>query len=478
MTLSSIAGAFDAAEAYESEARVQAQSAALLAAQIARAFADTPPRRILEFGCGTGMLTARLRALFPDAEILATDISPRMLDRAARRLAGMNVRFAPLDAGNPEMGGRYDLVCSNFCLQWIAARADALQRLSTLLEPGGRLMVTTLAEGSFREWRAACAAAGTRCAFHAYPSVPALQRDWPSGGSGGWESVTLTDRPGSAFEFLRGLKRIGAALPAEGARPDPSGLRHAMAAFDRRGEGVSYEVAFGAFRRAIPPRGVFVTGTDTGVGKTLASAVLARAWGAHYWKPLQSGLADEPGDTPTVAALTGCVALPPAYAFSASLSPLAAAEAEGVTIDPSRLALPANGGAPLVVEGAGGLMVPVTAAMMMIDLAALYGMPVILVARSGLGTINHTLLSLEALRRRGLPVAGVILNGPANPGNRAAIERFGAVRVLAELPWLEQVDAAAVASLAERIPPYDEAVRAGSRCGGSSFSEEKEAKRL
>jgi len=97
---------------------------------------------------------------------------------------------------------------------------------------------------------------------------------------------------------------------------------------------------------------------------------------------------------------------------------------------------------------------------MMIDLIARLDMPVVLAARSGLGTINHTLLSLEALKRRGIPILGVVMSGPLSPGNKEAIERFGDVRVLAEIPPLSHVDAATVAKLAQGIPPLEECLAA------------------
>ncbi|WP_368647679.1 dethiobiotin synthase [Castellaniella ginsengisoli] len=201
--------------------------------------------------------------------------------------------------------------------------------------------------------------------------------------------------------------------------------------------------------------GVFVTGTDTDVGKTLVSAILAKAWGADYWKPYQTGVASLPGDTETVAALLGPegghVLHAPACVLQAPLAPWAAARAEGVTLEMAGLRPPRTA-APLVVEGAGGLYVPVDDDHMMIDLAARLALPVVLVARSTLGTINHTLLSLRALRAQALPVMGVVMNGPPSPGNREALERFGQVPVIAEIPRLERVDAASVAVAAARIP--------------------------
>lgn len=181
--------------------------------------------------------------------------------------------------------------------------------------------------------------------------------------------------------------------------------------------------------------GVFVTGTDTGVGKTVVSAWLTRSWDADYWKPVQSGTSDE-WDSDAIDLLAPrAVRHPSTYALAAPLSPHEAARLEGVVIDLERFHLPATR-RPLVVEGAGGALVPLNDDALMVDLMVRLGLPVVVVARSSLGTINHTLLTLEALRARRLDVAGVVMNGPRDPANRAAIERFGRVRVLAELPIL------------------------------------------
>lgn len=197
--------------------------------------------------------------------------------------------------------------------------------------------------------------------------------------------------------------------------------------------------------------GFFVTGTDTDVGKTLVAAWLVTQLGASYWKPVQAGIEPET-DSATVqrlAELPAARILPEAYLLPEPLAPHEAARRAGITIDLDRLAVPAHEGL-IVVEGAGGLMVPLTDSAYMIDLAADLDLPIILVARSTLGTINHTLLSIEAIRRRGLPLAGVVIAGPETPHNRAAIERYGQIEVLAEIPWLEQpINRAAL----EAIPP-------------------------
>ena len=186
-----------------------------------------------------------------------------------------------------------------------------------------------------------------------------------------------------------------------------------------------------------------VCGTDTDVGKTVVSALLVQGLGASYWKPVQSGL-DEGGDRGRVIEL---LQLPQerwiseVYAFHAPVSPHWAAEQEHTEVDPSRLMLPATS-SPLVVETAGGLLVPLNRNWLQIDQLLQWGLPIVLVARSGLGTLNHTLLSLEALRQRGLTILGLILNGPPHPDNPRTLEQLGKVPVLAELPPLEPLSAA------------------------------------
>lgn len=197
-------------------------------------------------------------------------------------------------------------------------------------------------------------------------------------------------------------------------------------------------------------RGVFITGTDTDVGKTLVSAWLAHNWKADYWKPIQTGLV-EGTDSITVARLAPLVTIhPPAIELQAPLSPHEAAQREKTRIDLSAITLPITERA-LVVEGAGGVMVPINELALMVDLMARLNLPVLVVARSGLGTINHTLMTLEILRRRHIPILGVVMNGQRNLANRQAIEHYGGVPVLAEIQPLPAVTDSMVASL----PPPD-----------------------
>ena len=194
--------------------------------------------------------------------------------------------------------------------------------------------------------------------------------------------------------------------------------------------------------------GFFVTGTDTDVGKTVVSAWLVAHLGASYWKPVQAGNHPET-DSETVRRLAEVAPeriLTEAYVLPEPVAPHEAARRAGVTIDMQKLVPPASDG-PLVVEGAGGLMVPLTDTAFVIDLADALELPIVLVARSTLGTINHTLLSIEAIRRRGLPLAGVVVNGPETPHNRAAIERYGQVAIIAEIQWLDQVTPATLKAI-------------------------------
>lgn len=185
-----------------------------------------------------------------------------------------------------------------------------------------------------------------------------------------------------------------------------------------------------------------VTGTDTGIGKTVFSAALTSGLGASYWKPVQAGLEEET-DSELVARL-GRVPpdriIPEAWRLKTPASPHLAAEIDGVAIDPDALDPPAVDG-PLVVEGAGGLLVPLTRNVLTIDLFARWGLPVVLVARTALGTINHTLLSLEALKARDIPVLGVAFVGDDNADTIRAIAGFSGVKVLGRLPRIDPLNA-------------------------------------
>jgi dethiobiotin synthetase len=186
---------------------------------------------------------------------------------------------------------------------------------------------------------------------------------------------------------------------------------------------------------------IVVTGTDTGIGKTVFAAGLAVLLGARYWKPIQSGLADET-DAQAVERL-GVLAAdirPEAYRLTQPLSPHRSAEIDGVRIDPALLALPETAGR-LIVEGAGGVLVPVTRDLLFADLFARWGRPTVLVARTCLGTVNHSLLALEALRARGVPILGIAFIGDPVEDSEATIAAIGKVKRLGRLPHLPSLTA-------------------------------------
>lgn len=192
---------------------------------------------------------------------------------------------------------------------------------------------------------------------------------------------------------------------------------------------------------------IAVTGTDTDVGKTVFAAALAAALGASYWKPVQAGL-DRGSDSERVMALTGLAdhrILPEAYRLATPCSPHRAAAIDGVEIDPERLMPPSVAG-PLVIEGAGGALVPLRSDVLVADVIARWRVPCVIVARTTLGTINHSLLTIEALRHRDVPLLGIAFVGDPQEDSEATIARIGGIRRLGRLPLIEPLDRDALAA--------------------------------
>ncbi|AAQ00669.1 MULTISPECIES: dethiobiotin synthase [Prochlorococcus] len=191
---------------------------------------------------------------------------------------------------------------------------------------------------------------------------------------------------------------------------------------------------------------VVVCGTDTDVGKTVVSSLLVQGLSGVYWKPIQSGL-EGGGDTNRVCELLTLPKerwIPEKYKFKAAVSPHWAAEQEHIIIKPNLLKVPLVNQS-LIIETAGGVMVPLTRQYLQIDLLKEWMLPIIIVARSGLGTLNHTLLSIEALTKRKIPILGLIINGPLHKDNPKTLEQFGGVPVIAQLPKLASLSASSLA---------------------------------
>ena len=190
-------------------------------------------------------------------------------------------------------------------------------------------------------------------------------------------------------------------------------------------------------------RTFIVTGTDTGIGKTVFAAGLVGLLDACYWKPVQAGTEGET-DSEVVRRLSGQPQeriLPERWRLTTPVSPHLSAERDGLVIDPDALDPPPGLARPLVIEGAGGLLVPLTRKVLQIDVFARWGAPVVLCARTSLGTINHSLLSIEALRRRGIELLGLAFIGEANVDSERTICEMGDVRRLGRLPWLAPLTA-------------------------------------
>ncbi len=196
---------------------------------------------------------------------------------------------------------------------------------------------------------------------------------------------------------------------------------------------------------------IVVAGTDTEIGKTVFCAGLAALLGADYWKPIQAGLEGET-DSQLVARLGGLSVdriLPERYSLKTPASPHQAAAIDGVRIAIDSLDVPDTGGRPLVIEGSGGLLVPLDDTTLYIDVFARWRLPVVLCARTALGTINHSLLSIEALRHRNLDIIGIAFIGDGIPESERVICEIGRVRRLGRLPRLSPLTPSALCTAFE-----------------------------
>lgn len=183
-----------------------------------------------------------------------------------------------------------------------------------------------------------------------------------------------------------------------------------------------------------------VTGSDTGVGKTVAAAWLCHQWGGAYFKPIQCGRnTGGKSDSDIIRALGASVAQEPLFDLTAPRSPHEASQKEGVRITLDALTLPPCD-KPLIIEGAGGIMVPLNDKEFMLDAFALWNAPVILVVRTRLGTLNHSFLSLQALRLAGLEILGLICVGEEDNANMKSLEIYGKTQILAHIPPLNPLN--------------------------------------
>lgn len=197
---------------------------------------------------------------------------------------------------------------------------------------------------------------------------------------------------------------------------------------------------------------LFITGIGTDVGKTIIAAILVEKLQADYWKPIQSGELNNT-DTDKIKQLVSnsrSVFHPEAYRLNQPFSPHKSAALDGIKIDTTTIALPKTAN-PLVIEGAGGLMVPINDKHYIIDLIKVFEAEVILVVQHYLGSINHTLLSLEILRSKGIPVKGIIFNGESDSFSEQAILTYSPFPVLGYIPFIENISKEKITNLGKEI---------------------------
>ncbi|UKJ06274.1 dethiobiotin synthase [Solitalea lacus] len=196
----------------------------------------------------------------------------------------------------------------------------------------------------------------------------------------------------------------------------------------------------------------FITGIGTGIGKTLVSAIVVEKLHADYWKPVQSGDLDT-ADTLTVQSLVSnqtSIFHPETYRLTQPFSPHKSAEIDGVTIELNKFKLPQTSN-QLIIEGAGGLMVPLNDKDLIVDLIQKLGAEVILVSKNYLGSINHTLLSIELLKSRLIPIKGIVFNGETNANSEEYILNYSKLNCLGRIPEISDISKETISALGNLI---------------------------
>lgn len=243
-----IADRFSAAAGhYDDSARVQPVVASHLAARLA-AWEGFRPQRILEIGCGTGGLSAHLLRIFPDAELVLSDISPSMLARCQTHI-GDKPAYRQLDAQNlpPDLES-FDLIISSLALQWVEDLPSTLSHLIALLNPGGRLAFAVLGNENFKEWSELLTHSGAPSGLHPYPSAGGFC--WPEPYQGRIEQEFLQEQHASGAMFLKSLKQIGAATPHAAHKPIPVSVMRRVLKASETGFCVSYHILYGELRKS------------------------------------------------------------------------------------------------------------------------------------------------------------------------------------------------------------------------------------
>jgi malonyl-CoA O-methyltransferase len=230
-----VTAAFDArAPSYEAHAGLQRD----VAARLARLLPEVTRPRVLELGCGTGLFSRHLVAVYPEGRLVLTDAAPAMLAECRHNLTPSlcsDIGFEVMDASLPGGEGPFDLIASSMALHWVSEPAASLEKLRALLAPGGVLLYSALGPGSFTEWRAVLAALDLPSGLADLPALPGVLHE---------ERLTPDT---SALGFLRRIKAVGGLTPRDGYRPLPPGaLRRAIRAADEsHGGRITWHIVYG-----------------------------------------------------------------------------------------------------------------------------------------------------------------------------------------------------------------------------------------
>ncbi|WP_109831237.1 dethiobiotin synthase [Reichenbachiella versicolor] len=194
----------------------------------------------------------------------------------------------------------------------------------------------------------------------------------------------------------------------------------------------------------------FVTGIDTDAGKTIASAILTEKLKADYWKPIQAGF---PTDSDTIRSLVSkdINVLPEGIILKAPMSPHAAAELEKINLQARDITIPKSQKHNIIIEGAGGLMVPINSKEFVIEFAKQFDAEVILISRNYLGSINHTMLSIEYLKSNNYNIKGIIFNDTPNEATESFILNYSGLKCLGHIPKIENITPQAIHELGKNI---------------------------
>ena len=390
---------------------------------------------LLEIGCGSGhVMRALVRHKIPyklllPRRCLLSDVSYGMVARCRVRAPHPSASYCVCDGMQLPCKRGFDVVVASMSLHWFEDMRAALESFMGVMASKGVLLLAFPGAGSLESFHRLCG--------HVPFTFPRSGEIHAQLKAAGLRVSKHDDIIEDSYETLRDFLCV---MRAWGVMTPHKRLVWRRATAIAGGTQQAFAGKMAYTLRGGDMRGYFVTGTGTSVGKTLLSAYLVRVLDGFYWKPIQCGVPTDCARVQALSGLDGSRFCDSVYELRAARSPHEAAEMQGETIQLQRIRCPDK--TPLVVEGAGGVLVPINETSLMVDMMLQLKLPTIVVASSALGTINHTLLTLEALRRRHVDICGVVLCGERDDANQRAIETYGRVKVLCTFiveGWVESL---------------------------------------